>query len=82
MTRQLALMPVPAAVSLRDEPLPIDSAFRAVLTRHTEPLLERAVTRMLHRLSQLGGIPARLGTLPDSRGTFDGQAIEGTDAAA
>ncbi len=78
MTRQLALMPVPAAVSLRDEPLPIDSAFRAVLTRHTEPRLERAVTRMLHRLSQLSGIPIRLGMLPDSRGATLEIEVEGT----
>jgi len=56
-TPEIALMPFPAKISLRQGKLLVDSEFRAALAGYREPRLERAVHRMMRRLSGLTGIP-------------------------
>jgi hexosaminidase len=55
-TPEIALMPYPAKISLRRGKLAIDSGFRVVLAGHQEPRLERAVQRMIKRLSLKTGM--------------------------
>ncbi len=57
------LMPVPAAITFGEGHLAIDSSFHAEFTGYSEPRLERAVARMMDRLSRETGI--YLGMAPD-----------------
>jgi hexosaminidase len=72
-------MPVPASTDFGDGHLTIDSTFRAALTGYSEPRLERAVARMVQRLSRQTGI--YLGMAPPSASATltiecDGRAAE------
>ncbi len=51
------LMPMPANISFGQGKLPVDSDFRVVLSGFNEPRLQRAVYRMIQRLSTKTGIP-------------------------
>jgi len=55
-TPEITLMPYPAKISLRQGRLIINSEFRVALAGHQEPRLERAVHRMIKRLSEQTGI--------------------------
>ncbi len=55
-TPEIALMPYPAKISFRQGKLAIDSEFRVALAGHHEPRLERAVHRMIKRLSVQTGM--------------------------
>jgi len=57
MLRRHTLMPVPASLEFAEGRLAIDSSFRVALTGYSEPRLERAVTRMMARLSHQTGMP-------------------------
>lgn len=59
-TPEIALMPYPAKISLRQGKLPIDSEFRVALAGYQEPRLVRAVHRMIKRLSVQTGMTLAL----------------------
>ncbi len=52
----LFLLPVPSQVVVREGSLRIDSTFRATLTGHRDPLLERAVGRLVANLAAKTGL--------------------------
>jgi hexosaminidase len=56
----IALMPFPAKISFGEGKLAIDGEFRVALTGYQEPRLERAVHRMIKRLSVQTGIALAL----------------------
>lgn len=51
------LMPVPAKIVLGEGKLNINSDFQVILKGYKEPRLERALNRLIHRLSAQTGIP-------------------------
>jgi hexosaminidase len=55
-TPDITLMPYPAKISFGQGKLAIDAEFRVALTGYKEPRLERAVHRMIKRLSAQTGI--------------------------
>ena len=55
-TPDINLMPYPAKISFGQSKLAIDAEFRVALTGYKEPRLERAVHRMIKRLSAQTGI--------------------------
>lgn len=54
------LMPIPAKISSEQGRLTLDLKFRVALTGYQEPRLERAVLRLIRRLSAQTGIPLHL----------------------
>ncbi len=79
LTRKHTLMPVPASLRYGEGYLPVDSSFRAELIAYSEPRLERAVTRMMERLSRQTGI--YLGMSPDTGGAVLAIDTEGPAGA-
>lgn len=51
------VVPSPAKISFEQGKLEVGSEFRVILKGYAEPRLERAVRRMIHRLSAQTGIP-------------------------
>jgi len=51
------VVPFPAKISFEQGRLEVGSEFRVILKGYVEPRLERAVRRMIHRLSAQTGIP-------------------------
>jgi hexosaminidase len=56
-SQTLALMPVPASLTIHDGSLTIDSSFRVAVVHHTDARLKRAVLRMIPRLEYRVGVP-------------------------
>jgi len=52
-----SLMPLPSGVQVGSGSLRIDASFGVLLTGHTEPRLDHAVTRFLQQVSRATGIP-------------------------
>lgn len=57
---RIALMPIPAEISFGQGKLAVNSEFRVVLSGCQEPILQRAVRRVIKRLSTQTGIPLPL----------------------
>src|SRR4051794_25595841 len=64
------LMPLPSSYTPGSGRLAITQGFRVSLDGYTEPRLERAVSRMIDRLTRQTGMPFVAGLAPAGQGTL------------